>query len=236
MLSQGQTFSGKWSGNINGVPAILTSQQNVKQVQGKIVADGYIYNFQGNLSAGIVSGILSDPQTQGQMNFEMSKDADQLYFDILVNNIYTGETQRQRINFRPASKSAPSTPPRSAQNPADLDKQLVGYWSHTETIVSGEFSTVSQVIMKINPDGSYLYGNARTMASGSSDYGEGYADISADTGDSGQYTPGQWKVKSDILYVKEDGTNQWYPYAKYYLEGNTLMLTFGDNSRQLWYR
>jgi hypothetical protein len=34
----------------------------------------------------------------------------------------------------------------------------------------------------------------------------------------------------------EQGSTQWVPYPRYYVEGASLMLTFGDGSRQLWER
>ena len=47
-------------------------------------------------------------------------------------------------------------------------------------------------------------------------------------------TPGQWRTENKMVYINEG--SGWTPFAKYYVEGNSLMFTFGDGSKQIWKR
>jgi len=106
------------------------------------------------------------------------------------------------------------------------DPALVGAWSYSDTYVSGDFSATSRLSMQILPDGTYLYGKGNVSLGGSYSGNSRGADV----------TRGKWRTQGGVVYIVEDGGVQWEPYARYYVEGGSMMLTFADGKRQTWYR
>lgn len=237
-----QSFAGAYSGDIAGVPASLQFQQAESQLTGKIDAQGYIYNLQGTAQGQKASGMLADPQTMATMNFEAELEGSKLTLTLLAQNIFTGQTERTPLYFTKSDGQAQAQFQVTVRdNPAQAntgepckqcDQQLVGAWIYTKTYFSGDFSSTTQLKMRIFSNGTYVYGNARVMASNSDDYGH----VSADTGGSDEVTKGKWKTQNSIIYVMEEGTSNWYAYARYYIEGSSMLLTFEDGSKQLWER
>ena len=45
---------------------------------------------------------------------------------------------------------------------------------------------------------------------------------------------GRWRTEGGIVYV--DTGLGWELYARYYVEGSKLMLTFESGAREIWYR
>ena len=61
-------------------------------------------------------------------------------------------------------------------------------------------------------------------------------DACPDTGSSGggDMTRGQWKTSNQTIYINEG--YGWQPYATYVTDGGSLLMKFGDGSKQLWKR
>jgi hypothetical protein len=231
-------FSGIFTGNLDGTPTTLTLQQQGGTIQGRMDASGYPYTVNATSSGtdGTARGTFSDPQTGGNAQLEMSLQGNALTLTFMVPDAY-GQVNRNTIRFNrqgTAPQGGVSSPggqgqPGAAGNPGQgqLDSRLVGSWSYSKTMMSGGFSMVTQRFLQVNPDGTYVYGNGRVTAGGEGAYGDtGYGDDAA---------PGRWRVEGDVLYLSEQGS-QWVPYARYYVEGGSLMLTTGDGKRQVWKR
>jgi len=242
----GQGFPGTYAGAIGGVPVTLVIQQEGTTLQGEADAQGYRYTLAGQVNGATARGTLADPQAGGAVEVEMMIQGDQLTLTLLARDPYSGQVQRTPLLFQRsgASQAAPAAspganaqsstegPPGAGTQNVERDPRLVGNWSYTETMMSGGFSAVTQLFLQVNPDGSYAYGNGRTMAGGSSAYGS----IQGDTGYGDDVSRGQWRTQGSLVYIQEAGSPQWVPYARYYVEGNRLMFTFDDGSRQVWHR
>ena len=87
---------------------------------------------------------------------------------------------------------------------------------------------VVESFLTIHGDGTFLLGGGRAVGGG--------AGWGGDTGSGGVEERGYWKSEGRIVYVQAPGTGQWQPYARYYVEAQKLMFTFGDGSRQILYR
>jgi hypothetical protein len=48
-------------------------------------------------------------------------------------------------------------------------------------------------------------------------------------------TRGQWRTEAGVVHVRS-GMGGWEPYARYYVEGAQLMLTFDNGQREVWSR
>lgn len=241
--SRGQGYAGTYTGDLGGVPMTLMIQQEGEALQGAADADGYRYTLAGQATGTTARGILSDPQTGGAVEVEMTVQGDQFVLTLLAADPYSGQVQRTPVSFRRngAGQAAPAADPvinaggasaTGARDAVERDPRLVGNWSFTETMMSGEFSSVTQLFLQVGPDGSYAYGNGRTTAGGSSAYGS----IQGDTGYGNDVSRGEWRTQGRIVYIKEAGSPQWVPYAQYYVEGSRLMFTYNDGSRQVWHR
>ena len=92
-------------------------------------------------------------------------------------------------------------------------------------MVSGDASFVSDKHLVVRPDGTY------TLSSGGAAGGNG--SVSVVVGGGGG-TTGRWRVRGNIVEISEGGPFE--SYARFYVEGDDLMFTFGDGSREIWSR
>lgn len=238
---QSSAFAGTYAGTLSGTPTMLTIQQQGATLQGQVDAGGYPYALSATASGATARGTLSDPQTGGTMNVELSMQGDQLSLTLLVQDPNTGQMTRMPTLFQrsgagpggsaiggPAQVGQAPDPGGAASDGFERDPYLVGSWSYTESMTSGDASMVTQMFLQVNPDGTYATGNGRAVGGG--------AGWSGDTGYGGDVVRGKWRTQDRIIYIQEAGSPQWVPYARYYVEGTRMMFTFGDGSRQVWHR
>lgn len=224
-----QSFTGTFAGSIQGTPTTLTLEQEGTTLRGQADASGYLYTLTAAVSEpSQAQGRFTDPQTDGALDVELALQEDQLTLTLLVQDPQTGQVQRMPVLFRRGDAAAETPVPEAEDANIARDPRLVGLWSYTDTYVSGDFSGTSQVFMQVKPDGTYAYGNGRVMAGTSGAWG--------DTGHSGDVSTGSWRTQDVIIYVKENNTGPWVGYARYHIEGDRMLLTFGDGSKQLWHR
>lgn len=247
--STGQSsWDGTFSGNINGTPATLTTTANGQQLSGNINAGGYIYQLSGTISGSQSQGQMTDPQTQGQMNYSGVLNGEVATFTIdagggaplqlqftrggsdMGNSFqsYGGGNQGGASTAAPKPRfgSAPQAGGNQGAAPAtERDSRLVGGWLYTDSYTSGEYSFASQWRLIINADGTYLYGDAKVAGGGGG--------VSGQSG-GGEMTRGQWRTQNGVIHIN-DGTG-WQPYARYTTDGGSLLMQFGDGSKQLWKR
>mgnify|MGYP001823503057 CR=1 FL=1 len=225
-------WSGKYNGDLQGIKAVLEITDEDHQLSGVIDASGYRYHLQGSVSGSSSNGRMVDAQTQGQLEYQATLQADSILLVLSAWDPYSGQTNSFEVNFSQvgdsqdeAGGSAQDDSTQNREQQAARDQRLVGAWVYSESYSSGEFGFASQWKMQINPDGSYLYGDARVMG------GDGGSSI--DSGRGG-VTPGQWRTQDGVIHINEG--YGWQPFARYYVEGYSMMLTFGDGSRQVWKR
>lgn len=232
-----QPLDGSYVGDLNGTPATLTLEQDGAVLRGAIDAGGYGYTLDGAVAQGGAQGTLTDPQAGSTLPFELAAQGDALTLTLLASDPY-GQTQRIPFAFRrsgtagaapsgPAFGAPPSAPQPSAEANVQRDPALVGAWSYSDTYTSGDFSGTTRLQLQVNPDGTYLYGSGGVSISGDSGYGQSGG---------GDVTRGEWRTEGNIIHIKEAGSPQWTPYARYYVEGHQMLFTFGDGSRQVWTR
>ncbi|MEM7682419.1 MAG: hypothetical protein AAF288_10735 [Planctomycetota bacterium] len=233
------SLDGAYAGVIDGVACQLMLAQQGERLVGGLQAQGYGYqlHFQPNGQGGYV-GILLDPQTQGHVGAELVPTAQGLTLNLVAQDPATGQVQRVPLTFtRRAAGTTPTAQPtygqpqpsygQASQPQVQRDPVLAGRWRHTDTQVSGSFSMASDTWLEITPDGRFQ------MTSGGS--GAGGSAGSITTGGGEVLATGQWMTRDRIVYVRDAG-GAWEPYARYYVEDGTLMFTYANDSRELWYR
>lgn len=252
----GQSLGGAYTGMIGGSAATLTLDRDGEVLTGWIDADGYRYRVDGVISDGTIGGLLVDHQNGASMPFEIVERAGYLTLAIVSPD---PAGQLQRVEFRFDRRDGDESPPRTRgagepstetdhpideQDPEDerqapgdgledleRDPALIGAWSYSDTYISGEFSATTRLFMQVHGDGSYAYGSGSVSAGLGNDLGS----IHGQSG-GGDVTRGEWRSKDGVVYIKEEGSPQWMAYARYYVEGGSLLLTFGNGDRQLWRR
>jgi hypothetical protein len=220
----------------------LTLQQQGHAVRGSMQGlDGSQIEFEGVLrdNGKGVAGTARSPNGSGIFAARMSDG--RLSLILAETDPATGRADVDNaleLAFAPVQQRAPqggqqqpATRPESAATPpqapsSERDPALAGHWVYSSIYRSGEFSGTTTRQMAIHPDGTYRYGHGAVQVSDSNAFGRSQSD---------DFTAGQWRTKGRIVYINEGGS-QWVPYARYYVEGGSLLLTFENGSKQLWRR
>lgn len=221
---------GSYHGDIEGTPAVLTLERDGARLRGEIDASGYRYELDGDVDALRSKGRLVDPQTRGVMAYQGSLEGDDLQLSLEANGarLELRFTRRAAASTGAGSAGGSGSTPDATAMPSDRaqrDARLVGHWLHTDSYTSGEFSFATQLRLILRSDGSYLYGDSKVAGGG--------AGISAESG-GGDMTRGRWRTADSVVQVDEGFG--WQPYARYYVEGDSMLLTFGDGTKQVWKR
>ncbi len=212
----GFAFKGSYSGDFAGKAVRAEFQEQAGVVQGTVVIDGYTYRVAARGSGGRASGELQD-EAGVRVPLEMALDGGELNL-----TVYT-----QGPNA-PAARLVLSSAKPSRAPAVEIDPALVGHWRKTDSYTSGDFSAASETNITLLADGTYRYGASKL-------YGGGDAGtFGSERGGGGEQ--GRWRTANRILYVFDPGSGQWSAYARYYVEGNSALLTYGDGKREAWER
>ena len=92
---------------------------------------------------------------------------------------------------------------------------------------AGDIRVVDALVVTRRPDGTVQYGSSKPAAAGAA---------GMTTADEEGGFAGKWRTTDRTLHVKPTGRAHWTPYARYQLEGEKLLLTFNDGSRQVYHR
>lgn len=220
-------LAGIYTGDFNGQQARATLAVEQDVVSGTLDVGGYVYQIQGRRQGTGAEGKMIDQNGNAtQLTLQQSAN-DQL--TMLVQAIPGVPLASVQVHLtRGGSGSGPVAGGEQAAQ-VELDPVLIGRWVQRDSYTSGDFSMVNERRVTLFPDGTYRFGPGRVIGggdAGSFDSGAGVA-----SGDGGR-----WRTQGRILYAMEYGSMGWEPYARYYVEGNKLLLTFGNGKREVWHR
>lgn len=217
----------------------LTLQQRDGAVSGSMRGiDGSVMEFDGRLRDG-GKGVAGTARAGGHSGIFAAKFLDgRLALIIADVDPATGRAKLDSTLELAFERAAPgSSPPPAARQPgvgtqqaaapsSERDPALVGHWVHSNVYRSGDFSGTSSRQLVVQPDGTYQIGHGSVQVSSNHGFGRSQGE---------DFTTGQWRTQNRIVYVREGGS-QWVPYARYYVEGGSMLLTFENGSKQLWQR
>lgn len=205
--NEGGSWDGVYDGKINEVATQLTFRRYGNHLAGEMDAGGYRYLLEGAINGTEAWGDVLDPQTQGKMKFSGMLGED------VVELTFSGDEGQFRMQFIRQGASPPAGY-QSGRNAA-----LAGHWSCTLPPRSGEFAPPRQMMLALQPDGLFLYGEEQTVRA------------SLKTGkNSGR----QWMAKDGDLLIGQD--EKWKRFAAYRLNGDALTLTLNSGEVQEWKR
>ena len=224
-------FTGTFVGRLDGQPVKSVLSERAGNVKGTVDISGYVYKLAARASGSRASGELQD-EAGMRVPLAMELQDGRLMLAIYPQGqngpameialASTGKVARAPASSASAPKSG------SAAKPRELDPALVGHWSKSESYTSGDFSAASETNIYLLPDGTYRYGASKL-------YGGGDAGSFGSEG-AGGGEQGRWSTAGRILYVFDPASSQWSQFARYYVEGNRALLTYGNGKREVWQR
>jgi hypothetical protein len=225
-------FSGYFRGALQGQPAEVQLQQSGDQASGLCVVAGYRYQLQLQIQGSQAEGMLLDPNTGGGAPLRAWLEGELLRLDIPTMGSGGQALQLALQRGEPEAAGAPGAASGAeasarAMPGGALDPVLMGTWSQSTSYVSGDFSGVSQTVLTLAPDGRVIDGGSRTVAGGNA------GSVDSGAGGGGGLI-GYWSTQGQVLYLNEGAG--WQPVARYYVEGNSCMLTRADGRREVWAR
>lgn len=220
-------LSGVYSGQFEGQPARATLSVEGGTVSGTLDVDGYVYRIEGRQQGAVAKGRMID-QNGHAVQLTLQQPAnDQL--TMLIEAIPGVALASVQVHLTRGEAGSGSVAGGGAQAAGvELDPALVGRWVRRDSYVSGDFTLANERRVTLFPDGTYRFGPGRVIGGG--DAG------TFDSGTGGGGNGGRWRTQGQILYTMELGDMGWEPYARYYVEGNKVLLTFGNGSREIWHR
>ena len=215
------SLAGDWNGLVAGTATTVTLTVQGPAVHGPIDVGGYVYDFAGQLQGASVVGMLTDRQTGGGLQAILVHQGDALVLQM------AGVPQPIRLTRKkPAQATAQHAPESARRGPGTVDGALVGTWGRTESFGgSGGGGAVEQFFV-LNGDGTWAMGTGR-MAMGGAGWSGGAGGMQVDG-------RGRWTVQNRVLHL--DAGQGFVPFARVYLEGPKMMLTFGDGTHQVFVR
>lgn len=213
-------FTGSFAGQLDGQPVSSVLREQAGNVSGSVEISGYKYRVSARISGAKAVGSLHD-QAGVRVPIDLSLDGKRLTIAIYAQGRGGPATE---ISLQRDARTAPAPAAQARQ----IDPSLVGRWAKSDSYTSGDFSAASETSIHLLADGTYrfraskLYGGGDAGSFGSQSAGGG--------------EQGRWSTADRILYVLDAASGQWSAYARYYVEGNSALLTFGNGKREVWKR
>lgn len=224
-----QGISGEYfTTTANGEVVLTLTSAGQSQYSGLMIDDnGDHFALNGEAADAGVFGTIT-VREGAVLYFAVQPEGQGVTFFLIPSDIFGQPDSDNATSFAMQRRGATAAKPpvTAAKVEGQRDQRLVGNWLRSESYTSGEYSFASQWRLILQADGTYLYGDTKVAGGGPG--------TSAVSGDGG-YTRGQWKTENGVIYINENGSG-WQAYAGYYVEGNSLLLKFGDGSKQVWSR
>ncbi len=234
-----QTFAGSYVTS-DGATSLSLIQAGGGAVSGSVTEGTIAMQLEGEIEEAMVSGWMSGQM--GRLHFHAEFVSGQLRFTIFPVG-FDGEPlhdmgqsvmfQRSEEATQQPEPAAPGAAPAGSQPGAGSadgigDPVLVGRWVKEDTTVDPQMSVTTQLIMELHADGSFVQYGGETAGGGA-----GFS-FRSDEGE--ERDVGQWRAEENVIYVRGEGLPQWTPCCRYYVEGDRMLITYDDGSREIWYR
>ncbi len=180
---------------------------------GTLVYDGHAYDLEAEAADGELHG--SFAADKGRFEFRARLTGEVLE---LETNTVTYRLRRRMEAYGEASApglAAPSEEPPPQPGPAaagERDASLVGVWRRQPIAADAGGRLPDAVTVELAADGSYAIRGGAVERTG------------------------RWHTDGPVLLLRPAGADIWQPYCRYRVVADTLLCSFDDGSRQLWFR
>ena len=210
-------FTGVFHATGDGTRSVL----NLTERDGKLTGMLGAANITALVSGTSARGEVKDVATAARLGTaDLTLSGDTLVLHLTAVDPQNGAP----LQLPPVAYARGVPPPIDVQ----LDAQLTGRWRHAWEAGEGNATGAApELWLVLSPDGSVQHGRSRSSA--------GDASGITITDDDGGFS-GKWRTSDRTLHVMPAGRAQWTPYARYQIDGQKLLLTFNDGSRQAYSR
>ena len=222
-------FTGSFAGRLEGQPVSAELRERSGHIEGTVQISGYRYRVAARRSGARATGELHD-EAGARVPLVLSLEGERLTLAVHAQgpNAPALEIALAKSGAAPRAPAGSRGAPAPQTQARAIDPALVGRWSKSESYTSGDFSAASETNIHLFPDGTYRFGASKL-------YGGGDAGSFGSEG-AGGGEQGRWSTAGRILYVLDSASGQWSAYARYYVEGNRALLTYGNGKREVWQR
>jgi hypothetical protein len=222
--SSDQGLTGQWNSNINGTAATMNLKQDGDDISGDVSVGNYRYTMKGSFSGQTATGKLADMNGK-TLDFSLTGKENSLTLTLIARHPASGQIIRQvPLMFSRSGSGANRS--ASSGSAGNIDQRLVGRWRYEKIYRSGSFSTTTTRYLVMSANGTYQYGSGRLYVS---------APNASGRSSRGDVQTGRWKTENSIIYINENGSG-WQAYARYFVKGNSMMMTFNNGNKMLWSR
>src|SRR3546814_3660769 len=142
-----------YRGDIAGTPATLQLTEAGGALHGVIDAGGYRYLLQVRAAGTTASGTFQDPQAGGTGEASLALAGDVI--EVAVVFAAAAPAREIGLSFTRDGASV-VTEPAPAPGDAEHDPRLVGTWTRNDTPRRGDAPLVTQLVLIVNPDGTFV--------------------------------------------------------------------------------
>ncbi len=176
---------------------------------GTLSYDGHSYDLDAAVADGELHGSFVTETGSFELRARLSGEVLEL-----VTNTVTYTLRRTVGPVDEPSLPAPAGPPAEADSPGDgtRDADLVGVWRRGAIAADAGRRLPDAAVVELAGGGSYIvWGGAVERR-------------------------GRWRTAGPTLLLRPAGADRWTPYCRYRVVADTLLCSFDDGSRQLWFR
>src|SRR3546814_74030 len=166
MAAHAHEWPGMYRGDIAGTPATLQLTEAGGALHGVIDAGGYRYLLQVRAAGTTASGTFQDPQAGGTGEASLALAGDVI--EVAVVFAAAAPAREIGLSFTRDGASV-VTEPAPAPGDAEHDPRLVGTWTRNDTLRSGDATLVTQLVLIVNPDGTFVRRVDKTVGGGRSE-------------------------------------------------------------------
>jgi hypothetical protein len=210
------TFSGAYSGTIDGKPASLVLYDAAGVLTGQLTTEGgYTVQLRGSSSEAGADGGASSPMGVG--TFELRPGSDGVTLSLEEMAPVSGVTVRTEFIF---SKSG-SEPRQATADDRSMkrDPRLIGVWQGSRMHQAGDTALQLKASLVLHADGSFRE----------------TADLT-DRGRMSMVREGEWGSAAGALRVRPRGANDWLLLGRYQIRDDQLVLIDSDGQSEVWQR
>ncbi len=189
---------------------VLTLNPTGDRYAGTLVYDGHAYDLEAEAADGELRG--SFAADEGRFEFRAWLSGEVLE---LETNTVTYRLRRRAVaGSEPPvpAVAAPSEEPPVLEGDGERDADLAGVWRRQLIAADAGGRLPDAVAVELAADGGY-----------------------AVRGEAVERT-GRWRTDGPALLLRPAGNPAWHPYCRYRVVADTLLCSFDDGSRQLWFR
>lgn len=224
-----QSFTGTYTGNVNGDPTTLDLKQNGNQLTGVYKETGNQFNITGSVSGTQATGSLTLSDTGDKLaDFTAQLNEPNLEMEMLLLGITNLNVTFTRVGKTNSTSRVPV--PAKPVSKQDLDPALIGQWMNEEVINSGsgEFAASFVTVYYVTLDAQGNFVQYRENAGGGSNWSSGPSRQ--------KEGEGQWYAKGNVLYVKLSGSNNFQALHAYSFHDGNLVFKLPNGKYQIWKR